>query len=121
MLDLDDCCLGDDGVAKALPGPAPIQELLLGENNVSTVGAAAVGALVAQGQCRRLDLGFNMLGYEGVEALMEGCQNPTGLVHLSLRDNEIYVDGAKSLAAGLVAGCSRLLSLNLRRELPYTP
>merc|ERR1711871_1595634 len=49
VLDLDDCCLGDDGVAKALPGPAPIQELLLGENNVSTVGAAAVGALVAHG------------------------------------------------------------------------
>ena len=116
VLDIDDCCLGDHGVlqlAEAL-GEAPLTEILLGENNFASQGSGVVADVLARGRLTRLDLGFNMLGDEGVIALMKGCDAPTKLAHLSLRDNEIYVEGVKALAKGLVSGCPGLVTLNLR-------
>jgi len=121
VLDLDDCCLGDDGLTAlaSILLDSPIQELLLGENNFAAVGAEVVGTAVGRGPCRRLDLGFNMLGDEGVAALMRGFGDggEGELRHLSLRDNEIYSGGARELAGGLGLACKRLVSLNLRLAL----
>jgi len=116
VVDADSCSLVNRGTIQIAGSLQTASEVLLGENDIGSEGAAAIVSVLTGGACTRLDLAFNMLGNEGVATLCEGLREPSGLLHLSLRDNEIYTPGAEALAGTIAQGAPNLCSLNLRQN-----
>ena len=109
--------LTDEGLialASALePYSAYIEDIDLRFNELSDVGAKALGDLV--GRSNRL-LGLNVQGNkiksEGAQYLAESLRECTGLQYLNLRGNKIKTNGAM-MVTELLFTHDKLLSLNL--------
>lgn len=114
-VDMDDCRLGDYGVKKVAPvlNDSIVTEVRLSDNCIGQAGAESIAYLLSQ--CTKLDLAFNELGNEGICAICAPNVQWCCLLHLSLRDNDLYPPGAQTLAVGL-AKAPHLLSLNLRQN-----
>eukprot|EP00975_Prorocentrum_lima_P059807 12540551-Prorocentrum_lima.AAC.1 len=69
----------------------------------NSIGAAGAKALAEQGfasvpELSYLDISFNPLGYEGIQALAARLQILGQLTHLNLRNTRTADEGAKALA-----------------------
>jgi len=122
VLDLEDAGLGDRGfksVMSAIGDSKSVTELHVGENEITAEGIRALATAFSDRMpLRRVSIGFNMLHDDGVARLVNSLKNAKQLIHLSLRDCEIEVDGGISLGRALQDGaCPRLLSLNVRQNL----
>lgn len=127
-LDLSNCYLGDEGVARMVTAPclARLESLGLTACDVTVSGASALAASQLKA-LRVLDLGANRLGAEGVAALV-GTHQLSGLrrvnlsrthmgdqglkslvqathlkhlTHLVLRDNQIFTEGLEALSQAM--------------------
>jgi len=122
VLDLEDCALGDRGfksVMQAIGASKTVTELHVGENEISEDGVRALAtAFSDRVPLRRVSLAFSMLHDEGIARLSSSLRNAKQMLHLSLRDCEIEVDGGITLGKAFKDGaCPRLLSLNVRQNL----
>ena len=86
----------------------------MADNAITDEGGANMARLGSL--CIRLDVAYNNLGCAGVNNLARHLDAPN-LLHLSLRDNEILVDGAFALARAIHKGAvPNMKSLNLRQN-----
>ena len=117
-IDLTGAVIEDKGasaLAASLGGCAGLEEIVVADNFITEAGGASLAQLA--NTAVRLDASNNELGCAGAGSFARHLDAPQ-LLHLSLRDNEISVDGAFSLARCLQKGAMpQLCSLNLRQNL----
>lgn len=113
ILDLTGNLIGDDGISAisgALdPRNSALEELRVGKNEISAVGAHYIATLLRQyPRLWRLDLSDNVVYKEGAVALARSLLTNESLRSLSLAHNGITDDGYEALAGAL--RCNRTLA-----------
>ncbi|KAM9772492.1 NACHT, LRR and PYD domains-containing protein 3-like isoform 5-T7 [Syngnathus typhle] len=106
VLTLWDCELSKkscEALASVLSSPSSLRELDLGYNNLGDDGLEALAAGLAKLQCalQVLKLYGCKLSKKSCEALASVLSSPSSLRELNLSDNDLGDDGLEALAAGL--------------------
>ena len=125
VLDLFNCELGDDGVAKiAAATTATLRALSIGGNGASCAAAEAIADLLSRSDALEdLSLGASPLGDDGAELLAAGLRENRGLVRLNVASCDIGERGARALFGALadhptieVVDAGRLLAARALEE-----
>ncbi|XP_061141825.1 NACHT, LRR and PYD domains-containing protein 3-like [Syngnathus typhle] len=104
-------------LASVLSSPCSLRELYLSHNNLGDDGLEALAAELAKPQCtlQVLGLGECQLSKKSCEALASVLSSSRTLSHLDLSWNTLHDDGLEALAAGLAKPQCTLQVLRLHR------
>lgn len=114
ILSLDGNGIGDTGLKYLIPSSPqlPMQYLSLATNGIGPNGMEFLASLLSRVRIRNLNLGYNNLGVNGSISLAAILRNNTGIQIISLRFNNMEVEGIKAIAAVLPQ--AGILSMDLR-------
>ena len=113
VLNLDDNAMDNVDLGKILKSfteaaPCLPVELYLGGNRLTSNGCKSLSSVLGMSGAQCLDLSSNEMDCKAVSGLVKASgeipSGRSGLLHLSLRDNNIMEAGAASLSSILKAG-----------------
>ena len=126
VLDLGRNALGDAALAQLVEAcrgdnAAPLQRVVLSDNELTERSGASLAALISGARClQHLELKSNLLGNAAAAAIAKALADDRGLSALSLAHNSIGMKGAAALLAALETNTT-MLSVELKNNLLGQP